>query len=407
MIPPDSDDATRAEAGDNTGGAGNGLNWRRWSALALVVLASLLLPAALAASWLDNQIRDTDRYVETMAPLSYNDAIADAVSRSLTDALFQQLEVQQTIRDSLPEKAGFLAGPLTSRLQDFTRETTRNVIVSEKFNKVWVEANRVAHSAVTGLLFGDGQVLSSQNGQVSLDLNPVVDDVKNKLDETGLDIFDNTSSSRIDLEFTLIQSRKLADIQGFVSFLSRLAWVLPFMVLASWVAAVWLSPDRRRTVAQLGAGVSLGMVALSLLLVVGRDSLLDSITAGGGSAAAAAALYDTLLRLPQSVSRWTFMGGLLVAVSAWLIWPSNFMARSRRTVHKWIGQLAANRTVGPVLSWIDANAKGLQLAGLFMALLIFVWWDWPSMEKVLTLGLVTAVYLVLVWLLGSMSRSAA
>ena len=229
----DGDETPRAGTGAEADGTGNRLKWRRWSALALVVLASLLLPAALAATWLDNQIRDTDRYVETVAPLSHNDAIADAVSRSLTDSLFQQLEVQQTIKAALPEKAGFLAGPLTSRLQDFTREATRDVIVSERFNQVWVEANRATHTAVTGLLFGDGDALSSQNGMVTLDLNPVVDDVKSRLDDAGLDIFDNTSSSHIDLEFTLVQSQALADVQGFVSLLGRLAWMLPFMVLAS------------------------------------------------------------------------------------------------------------------------------------------------------------------------------
>ena len=38
-------------------------------AVALVVVASLLVPVSILGIWLRNQVTNTDRYVETMAPL--------------------------------------------------------------------------------------------------------------------------------------------------------------------------------------------------------------------------------------------------------------------------------------------------------------------------------------------------
>ena len=374
----------------------NRSKWRRISAIVLVVLASILVPLSLAAIWLDNQIQDTDKYVETVAPLSYDDDIANAVSERLTDELFQAINVEQQIEEVLPEQGAFLAGPLTGRLQDFTQETTRDVIKSDQFNKVWVEANRVAHSAVTGLILGDGDVLKSEGGVVTLDLNPIVADVKQSLSDAGVDIFDNVSSGRIDLQYTLVESQGLADVQDAVRTLERLAWFLPFLVLVSWVGAVWLSLDRRRTILCISIGLSLSMVVLMLFMTIGRSSLLDAISAAGGSTAAAAALYDSLLRVPLSVTRWVFVTGFIVAGISWIVWPAGFMVRARGAIVKWAVGLADNNVLGPIIAWIDQYKKGLQAAGLFVILLVLVWKQWPSLSDVITLGLILVIYLGLV-----------
>jgi hypothetical protein len=355
---------------------------------------------------LDYQIQDTDKYVETVTPLSYDDDIANAVSIRLTDRLFEEVNVEQQIEEALPDEGSFLAGPLTGRLQDFTQETARDVIKSDAFNKIWVEANRVTHSAITGLILGEGDVLKSEEGKVVLDLNPVVAEVKQKLSEAGVDIFDNVSSGDIDLEYTLAESQGLADVQDAVGTLELLSWVLPFIVLACWVAAVWLSTNRRKTVLYMSIGLSLSMVVLMLVMTIGRSSLLDAISSAGGSTAAASALYDTLLRDPLSVTRWLFVIGFIVAAVSWLVWPADFMVRARAGIRKWAESLSNNKVLGPIIEWIARHQRGLQIAGLFVILLVLVWMDWPSFATVLILGLIMVIYLAAVEGLGRLGQAS-
>jgi len=369
---------------------------RGWLAVALVVLASLLLPLSLLAVWLNQQVRETDSFVDTVAPLSYNEAVADALSQELADSLFEQLDVRRAIEDVLPQEAGFLAGPLSDRLHDYTRDTARDIILSDSFHAVWVQANRAAHGAVTALVLGEGDTFTSSGGQVVLDLNPAVDRVRSELGASGIDIFDQAPSDRLELKFILFQSQILADIQGLLGLLQRLARILPFLVPACWAAALWLSRDRRRTLAQLGAGTMVSMAALALLLGIVRDSLIGSAAAADGSAAAAAALYDTFLRTPRTALRWLFMAGLAVSFFAWFAWPAGLVGRYRRAALKWLEAAADSRAASNLLSWISANRWSLQLGGLVAALLIFIWLDWPGLTRTLALLALLLLYLALV-----------
>ncbi len=341
---------------------------RGWLAVALVVLASLLLPLSLLAVWLNQQVRETDSFVDTVAPLSYNEAVADALSQELADSLFEQLDVRRAIEDVLPQEAGFLAGPLSDRLHDYTRDTARDIILSDSFHAVWVQANRAAHGAVTALVLGEGDTFTSSGGQVVLDLNPAVDRVRSELGASGIDIFDQAPSDRLELKFILFQSQILADIQGLLGLLQRLARILPFLVPACWAAALWLSRDRRRTLAQLGAGTMVSM----------------------------AALYDTFLRTPRTALRWLFMAGLAVTFFAWFAWPAGLVGRYRRAALKWLEAAADSRAASNLLSWISANRWSLQLGGLVAALLIFIWLDWPGLTRTLALLALLLLYLALV-----------
>ncbi len=380
--------------------------WRQVTSMLLVVLASLLAPLALTAIWLNIQIRDTDRYVETVAPLSRDDTVAEAVSQRLTYELFQSVDVEQSISEALPQEASFLAGPLNGRIEAYTQEIIKDFIKSDGFNRLWVEANRVSHAAITGVVLGEGGIVQSENGRVSLDLNPALADVKLSLSDAGVDLFDDMSTNRVDLEYTLFQSQQLAEIQDAVGTLERLTWMLPLLILASWSGAVWLAPDRRRMVLFISIGLSLSMALLLLLLTIARSSLLDSSTAGGGSADVVAVLYDTLLRTPITAARWLFLLGFVTAAVSWLVWPAGFMVRARAAIRRWSEGIATNSTLGPLFSWITLHRRVLQLSGTFVVLLVLVMTQWPSLRDVLILGLILAAYLALIELTARVTLAA-
>ncbi len=382
-------------------------DWKNAAAVSLVVLASFLAPLAAIAVWLDEQVQDTDRYVETVAPLSYDDAVAGAVSARLTDELFQAVNTEGYIRRVLPEDAAFLAQPLNSRLYDFVRENIEEAVKSDFFNRVWVEANRTSHAAVLSFLLGEGAPID-ENG-VYLDLAPVVTSVEGRLAAAGVGIFADAPGDAVDLRLTIVASRLPAELQRSLKALDRLARVLPPLVIAAWAGAIALAGDRRRMLIAAGGGLALSMAAMVLTLTAGRDHLLESVAAGGGSTDAAAAIYDTLLRYPLAFTRWSFLAGIAVALVAWLAGAGRLKTMARVAGIHLAGASPSGGTMATVASWIDRRRRLLEAAAAFVVLGVLVWTDWPSLADVLLLGLVLAAWVALVeWLarLGGAANEA-
>ena len=106
----------------------------------------VLVPLAGLSVWVRNLVLDTDKYVETVEPLGRNKAITDLVAKRATDRLFQRVDVAAEAKDALPERAQFLAGPLSTGVETFVREAAKRALASEQFAIVRREANRRARA---------------------------------------------------------------------------------------------------------------------------------------------------------------------------------------------------------------------------------------------------------------------
>src|SRR4051794_24083391 len=77
--------AAASAAGVDTTGAAVGRDrppgrWRAPTAAVLIVIGCILAPLAVTAVWANRQVSDTDRYVETVAPLAKDPAVQAAVA---------------------------------------------------------------------------------------------------------------------------------------------------------------------------------------------------------------------------------------------------------------------------------------------------------------------------------------
>src|SRR6266540_5127103 len=151
--------------------------WRRALVAILVIVSVVLVPVAGLTVWVRNLVLDTDKYVDTVAPLASNKAITDNVANRITDKLFSQVNVEQQAKDALPERAQFLAAPIASGVETFTREAATRALASDKFKNLWRNANRRAHNAIDKVLTGEGKNVSVKNGKVVLDLSAIVNTV--------------------------------------------------------------------------------------------------------------------------------------------------------------------------------------------------------------------------------------
>jgi hypothetical protein len=372
--------------------------WRQVLATVLVVLSCILGPLTVTAIWLRNQLLDTDQYVETVSPLATDPAIIDAAAADITAALFDNVDVEKEIRDALPDRGDFLAAPLTAGIRSVAEQAAVRALESDVFETVWQQANRVAHDQVELALTGGGDVVSTRDGQVTLDLTAIIEEVRSFLSDRSVTMFNAIPIDRLALRFELFDASQLEEAQRGVRLLDTLAWVLPFVVVLLLAGGVYLSQHRRRTVVWWGIGTAISMSVLAAGIGFARSLYLDTVVSPSLPHDAAAATFDTLVRFLRQGLRFVLALGLLVAVAAWITGPGRTAVRLRTTVIEVVGGLgdqaeARGWDFGPFGRWVYRYRVPLRIAGVLVALLFLVFAYRQSATRLLVLTLLLLVYL--------------
>jgi len=250
--------------------------WRRALVATFVIVSVVLVPLAGLSVWVRNLVLDTNHYVDTVAPLATNKAITDVVAKRGTDRLFQQVDVEARAKDALPDRAQFLAGPITSGVQTFVHTAAERALATEQFATVWKNDNRRAHTSVVKVLTGEGKNVSIKNDKVVLDLSAEIDDVIKRLDERGVTVFDSLGKKQKNLQVELFDAKQLEKARGGVHMLDRLRIVLVVLVFVMLAAALALSGNRRRTLMRWGLGVVVAMAVTAALLALGRSAFVNA-----------------------------------------------------------------------------------------------------------------------------------
>ncbi|MEH0528788.1 hypothetical protein QBA75_17085 [Streptomyces stelliscabiei] len=131
---------------------------RKAGAAVLLVVTLLLAPLAVVAAWVNETVADTDRYVETVAPLASDPAVQQVVIDRLTDEVVKKVDVK-AVTDALTKVlsdngapaqvvagAGSLDGPLRSVVRTVVDRNVTRVVESEIFRRTWEASNRQAHA---------------------------------------------------------------------------------------------------------------------------------------------------------------------------------------------------------------------------------------------------------------------
>jgi hypothetical protein len=381
--------------------------WRRALVAILVIVSVVLVPLAGLSIWVRNLVLDTNHYVDTVAPLAHNRAITDLVAERATNRLFQEVDVEAQAKDALPERAQFLAGPLSSGVQTFTHDAAQRVLATEQFATVWKEANRRAHAQVVKLLTGEGKNIAVKNDKVVLDLSAVIDEEVKRLDQRGVTVFDSVAKKQKNLQVELFDAGQLQKARSAVHLLDRLRIVLVVLVFVLLGAALALSGNRRRTLMRWALGVVIAMAVTAALLALGRSAYLS--VAKNHDAAGAA--FDILVRYLRNGIRVIAALGIIVALAAFLSGPSRLAVRIREGAKSLIGGAGRKAdevgwTPGPVGTWVAAHKVGLRVAGVVVAFLILFLWSSPRPLTLLVLALLLLVYLAAIELVGRSTEVA-
>lgn len=409
------------DAGPVTGRAPAGqasarrMGWRAPVATALIVLGCLLAPVSVLGVWSANQISDTSRYVQNVSPLITEPAVQGALTDKITTEITGQLNVQGIANQAAKQLnargltrlsallAGF-SGTLASGVDGFIHSTVAKIITNPLVAKLWVQANRVAHTQLVKALSGQkGGAISIANGQVVIGLGPFIDQVKHNLTARGFTVVDKLPA--INPTFPLFSAKYLVQAQSAYRLLTTLKWALPLLSLILLAAGIYVARRHRRALIGTGLGVAVSMLLLGIGLAVARTIYLNKVPSTVLPADAAAAVFDTVVRFIKQGLRVLLVLGLVVAFAGFFTGPSVSAVRTRGAFKSAFDAIRgtgerAGLSTGPVGTWIYRYRTLMRIAAVVIAGLIFVFWTDPTGFVVLTIAIVLVLVLGLFELIG-------
>ncbi|KAB1149428.1 hypothetical protein F7R91_06690 [Streptomyces luteolifulvus] len=278
---------------------------------ALIALACLLVPFGALAGWAVYGLADTGRYVATMAPLSADPGVRDAVVDTVGAGLLHEVDDRTDVR------------PLPGTVRPFVRDAVRSFTRTEAFRTAWDEGNRAVHGAVLRALRDDGH-----RREVTVDLAPVTAQVKAQLTHDHMPLAGRIPVEHI--EVAVLPAQDLARLRKGYHVLDVAGLWLPLATAVLATAGIAVATCRRRAVTATALGTALGGALLALAVAVGRRLTLADLP-DETRRPAVGAVYDALTATLRTVSWLLVALGLTVALLARLTDRYGHLVRRRRS----------------------------------------------------------------------------
>ncbi|UNO43400.1 hypothetical protein [Streptomyces sp. MST-110588] len=395
---------------------------RRLAAAVVIALVAVLTVTTVVGVWGARTALNTDRWVATVGPLPQDPAVNAAVSTYLTDEIFDRLDVQKRLSDALPPRASFVAAPVTEAVHGYVHDTVSKLLATEQFQSLWRAAHRLAHERITAVLERRSTGVRVQGDTVTLNLLPLVNNALNALEDKlptlfgkRLDLPEVTSGQippklhdRIEKalgvslpedfgQITLYNRHRLGQLQQGVLAVKRGLVALLIATPLLLGLALWVSPDRRRTLLQLGLWLVIGVTALFGVLRAVRNQLLSQVPSGVYRDGVQQALWTIFTTLRDRGAQLLWIG-VVLALLMYLVGPGRLPVGLRRHTSRGaraVGRFAvrAGRRVpkgSELRTWMRGHADVLRVAGVIVAALVaLLLSSWTSL---LVTAVVLAVY---------------
>ena len=291
----------------------SGSSWRRGTAWVLLVLGLIaILPASLLI-WANRTVTNTDNYVATVAPIIKEPAVQQAITKSASDAIFGQVDVQAYVAGILPDRAQPLAAPITTQVKNYTTATISKVVASDRFATFWVNSNRRAQER-----FMD--IARNSNGNPNVDVSRLYNYISQSLEGTSLSFLAGKQLPAKIGQINIVTIPALATIPHYVALLSDLRWLFLALAVGLLLLALAAAPDRRKMAVRIGVGWIIVTIASVVVVRTLRAILLGQIT-DPTYHAAATSVWQALLTPLFKQTAILFLVGLVIAAVGWLLGP--------------------------------------------------------------------------------------
>ncbi len=310
--------------------------WRRITIWVLIVLAGLIGLVSALTVWAQRQALETDKWVATSTRLLEDDEIRGALSLYLVDQLYENVDVAAELQESLPPAVKPLAAPIAGGLRELSVRAADTLLSRPAVQTLWEEANRRAHEAFIRIVDDEGEFLSTAEGDVVLDLQPLVQQLADRVGLTEEQVEERLGpdAGRI----VIMESEQLGTAQTAVELIRKLSVWLAIAVLVLFAVAVYLAEGRRRETLR-NVGITFVVVG-ALLLVIRRlagNWIVDTLANGESIQESASNAWFIGTDLLAGVA-WTaiaygaivILAAMLAGPARWAVWVRQRLAPSFR-----------------------------------------------------------------------------
>jgi putative oligomerization/nucleic acid binding protein len=318
----------------------------------LLALATVLTVVAIFALWVNRQALDTNEWTRTSTRLLQDSRIRSALSTYIVDQLYANVDVAGQLRSLAPKDLKPLAGPAAGGLREVLVQAADQALQFPRVQDAWRQANRVAHKQFVAVVEGKKQgVVTVQQGEVALDLRPLVSDLAQRV---GIGNVANKLPAAAG-HLRVLRSSQIKTAQRIARALRGLVVVLLILVPALYAAAVVLARGRRR---RMLMNIGFCFIASGLIVLITRglagDYVVGALTNTGADRPAADAVWSIGTSVLVDVADSAIVVGLPFVAAAWVAGPTKWAANVRRA-------LAGPMAERPLYVWSTVAAVLLAL----------------------------------------------
>ncbi len=303
---------------------------RRRTVKGLVILGSILAFLSVFAIWTERQALNTDDWVNTSGRLIQNQTIRAALSDYLVDQLYENVDVEAETESKLPDDLKEFAGPVAGGFRQVAGSATEKVLETSTAQDLWENANRSAHEQLIAVLEDKGDAVSTEEGNVSLNLGSLVTNLAEQVG-IGANLAQKLPPDAGQIE--ILRSDELKTAQNIAVAIKGLALVLSILTFVAFGAAIYLSRGGR-WVTVLFSGI--GLIAAGFAVIVAREIaggiVIDQLVKVESAKPAGEAAWSIGTSLMISIATTVIVIGTLFALAGWLASPTGSARETRRVI---------------------------------------------------------------------------
>ena len=269
-----------------------------------LVLACLTIVVATVAVWAHQVAFNTDRFTAVASSALDDPEVIDPLAARISLQVVDALDVQARLENVLPDRVTAIAGPVTLALQDGLTRRLQTLLAEPRMQQALTNTLKFAHTRVMNLLRDQAPAVTVVNGEVVLEVYPVLLVALQELQTAGIigpdvqlpdpataeppgvvrGVLENRLGVTLPPDFgtiPLMPEDRLATAQTVVRAFDIVVVVLIALAVVLAALALWLARNRRRMVVYLALGTIVAFLLARLVTNTATDALTQAIAAQG------------------------------------------------------------------------------------------------------------------------------
>lgn len=384
---------------------------RFWSSAILIVLASLFFVFSIAGYWLKNNIVNTSVWVAKSNEVIRDESVRKDISNSLTNTIFEKVDVNQYVAEVLPDRAQPLAQPIASGMKSFTQQEIDKAMQTQAFLNFWQKVNTGAHGGIVKSIENagknapeSGDLLYFNGNQLMLNLQPVYANITDRLKSRGLNFVDKIAPDQITKQVEIAKIQQMPAILLGFKIINRAGLLMLIPALIFGVVATLVAKNRRKLLIIFGLATIVllicGVQAVYLAQYPFMQKLQDALQ--GANTASAQAIYSIYTRDLVMYNRIAIVLMALMVLFAYLSGQGRVALWLRMQTAKLFNPRANSK----YLKWLAKNTNMiitlLIVVGFILILFPLVHSAWYLVTIVFVAG---ALSILLIAIRASVSRT--